>query len=154
MKKIKGKFLQVRANGHTIALSTNCSLQTTTQYSNDEKTKDEEKGPDPGDPEYVDWTINVDALMGASEQSQLTYSQLIDLQLSLVKFDVEFFLVANGEGAVPDGDWTPEKAEAVGMARYGGKAIIESVNASGPAEGKASFNVSLKAAGVLKKITE
>lgn len=154
MKKFDGKWLQVRASGHTVALSNNCSMQTTTQYSSGEKTKDEEKGPDPGDPEYVDWTINVDALMGVSEQSQLTYSQLIDLQLSLVKLDVEFFLAANGGGAVPDGDWTPETAEAMGMARYGGKATIESVNANGPAEGKASFSVSLKAAGVLKKITE
>ena len=152
MKKLKGKYLQVRANGHTVALSTNCSLQTTTQYSSDEKTKDEEKGPGNDEAEWVDWTMSVDALVGISRESQLTHAQLLEYQLALTKLDVELFLVADGDGEVPEGDWTPDLAEQWGFARFGGKATIESINTNGPNEGKASFSVNLKAASILKKI--
>ena len=154
MKKIKGKYLQVRANGHTIALSTNCSFQATTQYSSDEKTKDEGKGPGGDEPEWVDWNMSADALMGVSSKQQLTHAQLLDLQLSLEKLDVEFFLAADASGDVPEGDWTPDMAEGMGVARYGGKATIESINANAPNEGNASFSVNFKAAAKLGKITE
>lgn len=154
MKKIKGKYLQVRADGHTVALSTNCSLQTTTQYASDEKTKDEARGPESGNAEWVDWSMSVDALMGVSEASQLTHAQLIDYQLACTELEVEFFLAANAAGDVPVGDWTPDKAAEMGVARYGGKATIENVNTNGPNAGKASFSVNFKAASILKKITE
>lgn len=154
MKKLKGKFWQLRANGHTIGLSTSGSLQTTTQYSSDEKTKDEAKGPESGTAEWVDWSANVDALMGVSEASQLTYAQLMDLQLSLTELDLEFFIAANASGDVPEGDWTPDTATEWGAARYGGKVTIESISSNGPNEGNASFTVNFKAAGKLNKIAE
>ena len=154
MKKIKGKFLQLRIDGHTVALSTNCSLQTTTQYSSDDKTKDESMGPSSGTAEWVDWSMSVDALVGVSADQQLTHEQLLDYQLSLTELDAEFFLAANAKGDVPKGDWTPDQAKDMGVARYGGKATIESINTNAPGEGKASFSVNLKAAGILQKITE
>lgn len=145
--------MQVRANGHTIALSTSCSLNTTTQYSSDSKTKDEAIGPGGDEPEYVDWSLNGDSLIGISAAEQLTYEQLMDLQLSLTVLDVEFFLAADGAGAVPDGDWTPDKAADYGFAPYGGKATIESISANAPTDGKASYSVAFKPASALKKIT-
>lgn len=154
MKKVKGKFLQLRLGGHTIALSTNCSLQTTTQYSSDAKTKDDAMGPTSGDAEWVDWSINVDALVGVSDDAQLTEMQLRDYQLDLAELDAEFFMVKDGDGAVPEGDWTPDTAASSGVGRYGGKVTIESINTNAPTEGKASFSVGLKAASHLKKITE
>ena len=106
-----------------------------------------------GNAEWVDWSMSVDALMGVSESSQLTHSQLIDYQLALTELEVEFFLAADAAGSVPEGDWTPDKAADMGVARYGGKATIESVNANGPTEGSASFSVNLKAASPLVKLT-
>lgn len=154
MKKIKGKFLQLRIGGHTIALSTSCSLQTTTQYSNDDKTKDEAMGPSSGTAEWVDWNMSADALMGISSEQQLTHEQLLDYQLALTELDAEFFLAANAKGDVPTGDWTPDQAKDVGVGRFGGKVTIESINANAPSEGYASFSVNLKAAGKLSRITE
>lgn len=157
MKKIKGKYLQIRVDGHTIALSTNCSFQTTTQYSSDSKTKDEAMGPSSGDAEWVDWTMSCDSLVGVSSASQLTEAKLRRLQLQLKEVDIECFLAANGDAKVPEGDWVPETPEALeqaGFSRWGGKATIESINTGAPAEGKASFSVSFKAASVLAEITE
>ena len=157
MKKVKGKFLQLRLDGHTIALSTSCSLQTTTQYSSDAKTKDEAMGPSSGDAEWVDWTMSCDALVGASAAEQLTEAQLRRYQLQLKELDAEFFMAANGDAKVPEGDWVPESAAAIalaGFARFGGKVTIESINTNAPVEGKASFSVSFKAASPLAEITE
>lgn len=154
MKKIKGKFLQLRIGGHTVALSTNCSLQTTTQYSSDDKTKDEAMGPSSGTAEWVDWNMSADALMGISSEQQLTHEQLLDYQLALTELDAEFFLAADAKGDVPAGDWTPDQAKNVGVGRFGGKVTIESINANAPNEGNASFSVNLKAAGKLAKIKE
>ena len=153
MKKVKGKSLQLRLGGHTIALSTNCSLLTTTQYSSDAKTKDDAKGPSSGDAEWVDWTMTADALVGISDEAQLTEEQLRDYQLDLVELDAEFFMVKDGDGAVPEGDWTTDTAASSGVARRGGKVTIESINTNAPNEGKASFTVNFKAASPLKKIT-
>lgn len=154
MKKVKGKFLQLRFGGHTIALSTSCSLQTTTQYSSDAKTKDEALGPSSGDAEWVDWTMSVEALVGVSSAEQLTEAKLRRLQLNLAELDAEFFLAANGKGSVPSGDWTPDNAEEMGVARFGGKVTIESISTNAPTEGNASFSVNFKAASPLVEITE
>lgn len=153
MKKVKGKFLQLRLGGHTVALSTSCSLQTTTQYASDAKTKDDALGPASGEAEWVDWTMNVDALVGVSDDAQLTEAQLRDYQLELAELDAEFFMVQDGDSAVPEGDWTPDTAQQSGVGRFGGKVTIESINTNAPNEGKASFSVDLKAASPLKKIT-
>ena len=157
MKKTPGKFLQVRVGGHTIALSTSCSLQTTTQYASDSKTKDEAKGPSSGDAEWVDWTLSADAVSGASEATQLTEAALRRYQLALTELDVEFLLVANGDGKVPEGDWQPENVQQVkewGFLPLAGKATIESINTNAPAEGKATFSINFKAASTLAEVTQ
>lgn len=155
MKKLNGKFLQIRMNGHTIALSTNCSLNVNTQYASDSKTKDEAAGPSSGDAEWVDWSISAEAIIGVSATQQLTASALLDLQLALTEVDVECFVAADGAAAVPEGDWQnmTDALKEYGWMPYGGKATIESTTANGPQEGKATFSVQLKAAGKLEKIT-
>ena len=153
MAKINGKALRTRVNGHTIALATSCSLQTTAQMS-DSKTKDDPVGPH-NDVEYVDWTINSENILGANEgiDTQEVYDTLMEFHLSGTEVDVSVELMANATEAVPAGDWTPEKTQNKAFSPYGGKALIESVQLNAPVEGKATVSVSFKANSTLKKIT-
>lgn len=151
MKKLKGKATMLRANGRTIALSTSCSLNVTTQFE-DARTKDDAEGP-ASEPTWVDWSANSENMVGVDEKQpvQLTYSELLDLQLSQTPVELSVDLVSDFSGAVPEGDWQPDEATIYGFASYGGKAYIESVNLNAPNEGKATISVAFKSAGPLAK---
>lgn len=149
--RVKGKSLQLRLNGATIALATSATLNTTTQYS-DDKTKDDAEGPY-GDPEWVDWTMSSENIVGMSGSAQHTYEQLMDLQLAKTVLSASMELVANATGAVPDTDWAADTAPNTGFAAYGGNVTIESVNLTAPMDGKATISVNLRATGPLTKQT-
>lgn len=153
MKKLKGKYAMLRANGRTIALSTSCSLNVTTQFE-DARTKDDAEGP-VSEPTWVDWSGNSENMVGVDETQpiQLTYSELLDLQLSQTPVELSLDLITDYKGSVPEGDWQPENKTVYGFASYGGRAYIESVNLNAPAEGKATISVAFKAAGPLTKIS-
>lgn len=152
MKKLKGKSLMARVNNRTVALATSCSFTATTQFE-DAQTKDDAEGP-ANEPTWVDWNGSSENMVGINESQpvQLTYAELLDLQLSKTVIDLSFDLVSNAEGSVPEEDWKPDTANVYGFAPYGGKAYIESVNLNAPNNGKATFSVAFKAAGPLSKI--
>lgn len=151
--KIKGKSLQLRVNGKTIALSTSCSLNATTQVL-DSKTKDDASGP-AGEFDYVDWNASSENVVGANENvtNEVVYAELMELQLAgtVVKLSLE--LMANASGAIPQGGWTPDSATNKAFAAYEGNALIESVNLNAPADGVATVSVNFKAVGPLTKIS-
>ena len=153
MTKIKGKALQLRVNNQTIALATSCSLNTTTQVV-DSRTKDDASGP-AGDFDYVDWNASSENVIGYNEgvTAEHVYSSLMDLQLSGTVIDLSMELMANAAGKVPQGGWTPEAEANKAFVPYGGKALIESVNISAPADGNATVSVNFKAVGPLERIT-
>lgn len=142
----------LRVDGHTIALATSCSLNVTTQFE-DARTKDDAEGPQ-NEPTWVDWSANSENMVGVDEKEpvQLTYSKLLELQLSKTAVELSVDLVTNPDGAVPEGDWEPDTSTVYGFAAYGGKAYIESVNLNAPSDGKSTISVAFKPAGLLKKI--
>lgn len=152
--KIKGKALQLRVNNKTIALSTSCSLNTTTQVT-DSKTKDDANGP-AGEFDFVDWNASSENVVGANENvtNEMVYAELMELQLAGTVIDLSCELMANALGKIPQGGWTPDTATNKAFAAYGGKALIESVNLSAPADGNATVSVNFKAVGPLGKVSE
>lgn len=152
--KIKGKALQLRVNDKTIALSTSCSLNTTTQVT-DSKTKDDANGP-AGEFDFVDWSANSENVVGANENvtNEMVYAELMELQLAGTAIDLSLELMANATGKIPQGGWTPDAATNKAFVAYGGKALIESVNLSAPVDGTATVSVSFKAVGPLGKLGE
>lgn len=150
--KIKGKALQLRANNKTIALSTGCSLNTTTQVT-DSKTKDDANGP-AGEFDFVDWNASSENVVGVNENvtAEMVYADLLELQLAGTVIDLSLELMLNYAGAIPQSGWTPDSAANKAFAAYGGKALIEIVNLNAPADGNATVSVSFKAVGPLAKI--
>ena len=148
--KIKGKAFQVRVNGHTIALSTQCSFSTTTQTS-ESKTKDDPVGPS-SEFEFIDWTVSSNSGVGKNDNvtAQMLYAQLLELQLAGTQVDVIIDLVANAKGAVPSGDWHSDSSLDDIFVPYTGKAWVD-LNMDAPAEGNATLSVTFKAAGPLSK---
>lgn len=153
MGKIKGKSIMVTVNGNTIALSTSCSLQTTTQTS-DARTKDDAVGPH-NEVEYIDWTVSSESMVGKNEEvtAQQVYDALLALQLAGAEVEVYVELMSNASGKVPTGDWTADTTSKNGFTPYGGKALIDSLNLSAPNEGNATLSASFKANGPLTKKT-
>lgn len=151
--KIKGKALQLRVNNKTIALSTSCSLNATTQVT-DSKTKDDANGP-AGEFDFVDWNASSENVVGANENvtNEIVYAELVELQLAGTVIDLSFELMANATGKIPQGGWTPDSATNKAFVAYGGKALIESVNLNAPTDGNATFSVNFKAVGPLTKIS-
>lgn len=150
--KIKGKALQLRANGQTIALSTSCSLNTTTQIV-DSKTKDDAVGP-AGEFDFVDWNGSSENMVGYNEDvtTELVYESLMELQLSGTPVELSMDLVTDYKGKIPTGGWSVDEAANQAFAAYGGKALIESVNLSAPVDGNATISVNFKGVGPLSKV--
>lgn len=150
--KIKGKALQLRANNQTIALSTSCTLNTTTQVV-DSKTKDDANGP-AGEFDYVDWSASSENIVGYNEgvTAELVYDSLIELQLSGTVIDLYLELMAAADGKIPTAGWAPTDEVNKAFTLYGGKALIESVNLTAPADGNATVSVSFKAVGPLTRV--
>lgn len=152
MTKIKGKAFQVRVNGHTIALSTQCSFNTTTQTS-ESKTKDDPVGPG-SDFEFIDWTVSSNSVVGKNDKvtAQMLYAQLLELQLAGEQVEVIVDLVANATGAIPSNDWLSDSSMKDVFTPYCGQAWVD-LNMDAPTEGNATLSVTFKAAGPLTKYT-
>lgn len=150
--KIKGKALQLRVNGQTIALSTSCSLNTTTQIV-DSKTKDDAVGP-AGEFDFVDWNGSSENVVGYNEDvaTELVYDSLMDLQLSGTPVELSMDLVADYKGKIPAGGWSVDEATNQAYASRSGKALIENVNLSAPVDGNATISVNFKGVGPLSKV--
>lgn len=143
----------LRVNGKTIALSTSCSLNTTTQTV-EARTKDDATGP-AAEFDYVDWTASSENMVGMNETTtgQMLYDELLALQIAGTKVEVSLALMQNAAGTVPSNDWQPETATGSGFAPYHGFALIESLNLNAPVDGNATVSVNFKAAGPLSKVT-
>lgn len=153
MPKIKGKALQTRVNGKTIAFATNCSLNTTTQII-DSKTKDDAAGP-AGEFDYVDWTVSSENILGYNEGITIeqTYGQLLELQLAGTVVKISLDLIANASGKIPQTGWQADNDTAYPYyVAVEGNALIESVNLNAPTEGNATVSVNFKAVGPLETI--
>lgn len=150
--RLKGKSIQVKVDGKTIALSTSCSLSLTPQIDNT-RTKDDATGP-AGDLNYCDWSISADSIAGMNESdsAQMIYDTLFDLATQGVKPDIEFISVKDATGAIPVGDWQQDTAAKV-VKGYHGTCIIDKLDITAPAEGDATVSVSFKGAGQLQRIT-
>lgn len=152
MAKIKGKALQLRANGQTIALSTSCSLNTTTQIV-DSKTKDDAVGP-AGEFDFVDWNGSSENMVGYNEDvtTELVYASLMDLQLSGTPVELSVDLVADYKGKIPTGGWSVNEESNKAYTPYGGMALIESVSLNAPVDGNVTMSVNFKGVGPLSKV--
>ena len=150
--KVKGKALQMRANGQTIALSTSCSLNTTTQIV-DSKTKDDAVGP-AGEFDFVDWNGSSENMVGYNEDvtTELVYESLMELQLAGTVVELSMDLVADYKGKVPTAGWSVDEAGNKAYAAYGGRALIESVSLNAPVDGNATISVNFKGVGPLSKV--
>ena len=145
--------MMLRVNGMTIALSTGCTLNTTTQTT-DSRTKDDATGP-AAEFDYVDWTASSENMVGKNEgvTAEMLYNTLLEHQLAGTVVDLDLVLVANPAGKIPTGGWTADATADNGFKPYGGKALIESLNLSAPAEGEATVSVNFKAVGPLAPVT-
>ena len=153
MKKIKGKSLMLRVNNKTIALATSCSVNTTTQVT-DNRTKDDANGP-AGEFDFVDWNASSENVLGMNENvtAEMVYDELLTLQLAGTVIDLSMSLMLNSTGAIPEGGWQPDTATNKALKPYGGKALIESLNLNAPVDSVATLSVNFKAVGPLAPIT-
>ena len=151
--KYKGKALMLRVGGKTIALATSCSLNTTTQVT-DNRTKDDANGP-AGEFDFVDWNASSENVLGANEDvtAEMVYDELLTAQLAGTKLEISMSLVLNPNGAIPTGGWQEDSTNNKVIKPYGGLALVESINLNAPVDGVATVSVSFKAVGPLAPIT-
>lgn len=153
MAKYKGKGLQLRANGQTIALATDCSVNTTTRFV-DGLTKDDEEGF--GDEfDGVDWTANSNNLVGYNENvtTELVYDSLMELQENGTLVELTIEKMTDASGKIPEGGWLPSTETDRAFSARGGKAFIESIQLNAPASGNATISISFKGKSKLTKLT-
>lgn len=150
--KIKGKSLMLRVGGKTIALATSCTLNTTTQVT-DNRTKDDANGP-AGEFDFVDWNASSENLLGMNEDvtAEMVYDELLTMQLAGTKLDLSMDLVLNSTNAIPKEGWQADTSTNKVIKPYGGKALIESLNLTAPADGAATLSVNFKAVGPLEPV--
>ena len=151
--KIKGKSLMLRVDNKTIALATSCSLNTTTQVT-DNRTKDDANGP-AGEFDFVDWNASSENVLGMNDNvtAEMVYDELLTLQLAGTVINLSMSLMLNPNGAIPEGGWQPDTANNKVLKPYSGKALIESLNLNAPVDGVATLSVNFKAVGPLAPVT-
>lgn len=148
--KVKGKSLMIRVAGHTIALATNCSFEASLNTL-DARTKADNGANDV--PDDYTWSISSDSILGLNPGTeQHTYATLMRLFLQKNPVDVEVFLAAGADSAVPAGDWQPGASASRGFVPLAGIALIKSVSLKGGVGGKATIAVQLAGQGELKPI--
>ena len=142
----------LRVNGKTIALATSCSLNATTQVT-DERTKDDATGP-AGDFDFVDWNMSSENVVGANEgvTAEMVCDELLDLQFAGTKVEVELLLISNSTNAIPKDGWTAESGDVKTFKARKGMALIESATVNAPAQGNATVSVTFKGVGPLQKV--
>ena len=153
--KLKGKALMLRVNSKTIALSTNATLNTTTQTI-DSRTKDDATGP-AAEFDFVDWTASSENVVGKNEDvtAEMVYAELLSLQLAGTIVELSMELMSNYTSAIPSAGWSPDSstnAQKNGFVPVSGKAFIESLSLSAPESGNATLSVNFKAAGPLSPV--
>ena len=143
----------IRVTGKTIALATSCSLNTTSQFTN-EGTKDDAEGPH-AEFDYMDWVLSSNNVVGCNDDvaAEILYDELLTLQENGTKFEVELTLVKNSSGAIPAGGWEADTQNNKVFSPRKGEAFIESINLDAPKEGNATLSVSFKAASKLSKVS-
>lgn len=151
--KYKGKALMLRVGGKTIALATSCSVNTTTQVT-DNRTKDDANGP-AGEFDFVDWNASSENVLGANENvtAEMVYDELLTAQLAGTKLEISMSLVLNPNGAIPTEGWQKDSTNNKVIKPYGGLALVESINLNAPVDGVATVSVNFKAVGPLAPIT-
>lgn len=143
--RYNGKDFMIRVGGKTIALATSCSLNVTSQFD-ETKTKDDPIGPG-GEFKHAEWNVSTENLVGCDTniQTQMVAAALLEAQLAGTLLDVEFRIMQDTEGGVPEGDWQPQGILAsMIVPNVKGKAMVESFTNNAPNEGKATLSVSFK----------
>jgi hypothetical protein len=150
--KYKGKALMLRVGGKTIALATSCSVNTTTQVT-DNRTKDDANGP-AGEFDFVDWNASSENVLGANENvtAEMVYDELLTAQLAGTKLEISMSLVLDPTGAIPTEGWKTDSTNNKVIKPYGGLALVESINLNAPVDGVATVSVNFKAVGPLAPI--
>lgn len=150
--KVKGKSLMIRVAGHTISLATNCSFEASLNTL-DARTKADNGANDV--PDDVTWSISSDSILGLNPGTQQhTYATLMRLFLQKKPVDVEVFLAAGADSAVPAGDWQPGASASRGFVPLAGSALIKSVSLKGGVGDKATISVQLAGQGELTEIEQ
>lgn len=147
--KVKGGHIHIFVDGVSIAYATSHSLDVTLD-TDDSSNKDEGGG---------DWAFAEGAILhwsGSSENIMSndakgkSYEDLLDAMITKEPVDLVFGQKADTKDTTPpEGGWTP----ATGKGRKG-KALITSISANAPTEGKATYTVQFTGVGPLEKITE
>lgn len=138
----------IRVAGHTIALATNCTFEASLNTL-DARTKADNGANDV--PDDITWSISSDSLLGLNPGTeQHTYATLMRLFLQKKPVDVEVFLAAGADSAVPAGDWQPDASLSKGFVPYSGNALIKSISLKGGVGDKATISVQLAGQGELK----
>ena len=142
MAVVNGKDLMVFEKGDSgyssIAHSTNHTVNLTSEEID---VSDKDSG------DYKDiiigaksWDIQADHVYDDTEAGAL-----IDAWQSGKELDLVFGMKNESSGAVPEGGWTPRAGG------YEGKAVITSLTINAPSGDKATYSVTFKGRGQLKK---
>lgn len=153
MAKKRGKELQLIVDSKTIALATNCVLNTDAQMT-ESRTKDDAIGPG-GDVDFVDWNISSENIVGATSgvTAQMLYKDLLEKHLAGTKVTVAMKMVQNATGAIPNTDWSPTTTADEAFVPCEGEAIIKSVTLNTPADNWATVSVNFKGVGPLSIVS-
>ena len=148
--KVDGKALQVRIGGHTIALSTGCTIDDAVDLI-DAKTKDDVGAVDvPGD---TTCTISTKSLLGENlGTTQQTYATLKALLLQKQKFEIEVFLAANAHERLAAPDWVPGPIGGKGFSGHSGYAYLRSLQLNGDIGNKATIAATFAVQGELTPV--
>lgn len=140
----------IRVNGHTIALATSCSMETTAATF-DARTKRDSGARDVVS--NITWSMRSTSCVGCNaDTTQETYTSLLRAHLTGATVQAEFILAAKDASGLITGDWQP--SEATGFVPVAGTAIIKSIAVNAEVNGYASFNVELMGQGPLTTIEE
>ena len=144
-RKVRGKSMRLRVNGHTIALATNCNVEMTLQAIN-AQTKADSGAMEV--PDYISYTITSENVVGMNDEvTQQTHATMYSLMMQKQPVDIEVILVAGVQYGIPAGDWYAGAAASRGFQCFNGKALIKQLTLSGPVDGLAKMSVQLSGIG-------
>lgn len=148
--KIYGRHLMIRVNGHTIALATSCSMETTAATF-DARTKRDTGARDVVS--NITWSMRSTSCVGYNaDTTQETYTSLLRAHLTGATVQAEFILAAKDVSGLVTSDW--QLSNTTDFVPVAGTAIIKSIAVNAEVNGYASFNVELMGQGLLKTIEE
>lgn len=145
--EVLGNDLMLFADGKTIALATSHTFKASTEIT-DTSNKDTGRWG-AGIPGKKSWEMTSENTYGVEVgTTQQSYDKLFEMWTNDTKVKVNFGIPSNADaaGEMPDGGWTlPEGS-------YEGEAYITNIDLNAPDGQEASFSITLRGVGAIKKV--